>query len=62
MKRLWLLYGALGLCVGCAADGDKGSWDAAVKDWQGDNMKMTNTFSMPERIESHPIQPPSCDW
>jgi hypothetical protein len=35
-----MLVLALGVCVGCAADGNKGAWDEFWKDLRGDNMKM----------------------
>jgi hypothetical protein len=45
MKRLCVLLCALicALCLasgGCQSEDGKGFFDAAVKDWNGDNMKM----------------------
>jgi hypothetical protein len=44
MRRLCVLAFVLLLGFGCAADGDKGSWDEVFKDLRGDNMQMRNNF------------------
>jgi hypothetical protein len=43
MRRLWIPALALVCGLGCAADGDKGSWDEVRKDLRGDNMQMRST-------------------
>jgi hypothetical protein len=44
MKRLWLLAGALFVCLtfvpGCLTEEDRQGWREALKDLRGDNQQM----------------------
>jgi hypothetical protein len=45
MKRLAILFCALLFCSGCFSDSDKAAWNAAFRDWRGDNQQMRNDSS-----------------
>lgn len=45
MKGCCLVVLMVVFAAGCAADGNKGSWDEALKDLRGDNMRMRSSFS-----------------
>ena len=54
--RAVLIFCLCAALAGCAATGDKGSWDAAKKDWNGDNMKMSNGWPSTTSSWDRPLQ------
>lgn len=56
MRRICLILCLCAAVAGCAASGDKGSWDAAKKDWNGDNMKMSGGWSNSSSAWDRPLQ------
>jgi hypothetical protein len=56
MWRICLLPIILAAMSGCSSTGDKGSWDEARKDWNGDNMKMHGDMSSFNSTWDRPLQ------
>ena len=40
MRRFWALLCVLIFAAGCESEGGRGFFDDAIKDWNGDNMRM----------------------
>ena len=58
MKRLgvFVLGCAVSIALGCAGSGQKTGWDEAMKDFNGDNMKMQNDYSGAKKLDNKPLQ------
>jgi len=56
MRILCVAVCAAVFCLGCELDGDKGSWEEAMKDARGDNMQMRSSFAGLGGFDDRPVQ------